>query len=100
MVDGIRKHVGQLDAARAGAARKDAVGVAKIAAGEANDGGAPAAGVLATFTRFGIATEAPVDTERTSAIRRAIAEGRYPIDYERLAERMMDLDLGLRSAGR
>ncbi len=36
---------------------------------------------------------APVDSARVSAIRAAIAEGRYPVDADRIAERMIALDL-------
>ena len=35
----------------------------------------------------------PVDTGRVAAIRSAIAEGRYPVDADRIAERMIALDL-------
>jgi negative regulator of flagellin synthesis FlgM len=35
----------------------------------------------------------PVDTGRVATIRSAIAEGRYPVDADRIAERMIALDL-------
>jgi len=35
----------------------------------------------------------PVDTARVASIRSAIAEGRYPVDADRIAERMIALDL-------
>jgi negative regulator of flagellin synthesis FlgM len=35
----------------------------------------------------------PVDAARVSAIRAAIAEGRYPVDADRIAESMIALDL-------
>jgi len=35
----------------------------------------------------------PIDTARVATIRSAIAEGRYPVDPERIAERMIALDL-------
>jgi len=35
----------------------------------------------------------PVDTARIATIRSAIAEGRYPVDADRIAERMIALDL-------
>jgi len=37
----------------------------------------------------------PIDAERIAAIRTAIAEGRYPVDADKIAERMMALDLPL-----
>lgn len=36
---------------------------------------------------------APVDMDKIAAIRTAIAEGRYPVDPEKIAQRMIDLDL-------
>lgn len=36
---------------------------------------------------------APVDTAKVEAVRAAIQSGRYPIDPERIARKMLDLDL-------
>jgi negative regulator of flagellin synthesis FlgM len=36
---------------------------------------------------------APVDTARIERIKAAIASGNYPVNPERIAERMVDLDL-------
>ena len=36
---------------------------------------------------------APVDAGKVAAIRAAIAEGRYPVDPQRIADRMIALDL-------
>jgi len=36
---------------------------------------------------------APVDSAKVAAIRTAIAEGRYPVDPDKIAERMIALDL-------
>jgi negative regulator of flagellin synthesis FlgM len=36
---------------------------------------------------------APVDSARVEAIRAAIRDGRYPVDPERIARRMLDFDL-------
>lgn len=35
----------------------------------------------------------PVDSAKVAAIRTAIAEGRYPVDADKIAERMIALDL-------
>jgi len=35
----------------------------------------------------------PVDSAKVARIRAAIAEGRYPVDADRIAERMIALDL-------
>jgi negative regulator of flagellin synthesis FlgM len=40
-----------------------------------------------------VASGPPVDTGRVASIRSAIAQGRYPIDPDRIAERMIALDL-------
>ena len=34
----------------------------------------------------------PVDTAKVESIRTAIREGRYPIDADRIAQRMLDID--------
>jgi negative regulator of flagellin synthesis FlgM len=47
---------------------------------------------------FGLgAGGAPVDSAKVAAIRAAIAEGRYPVDPHRIAERMIALDLPQRA---
>lgn len=37
---------------------------------------------------------APVDFDRIAAIKEAIAAGKYPVDAEKIADRMIALDLG------
>lgn len=39
----------------------------------------------------------PIDEAKVSAIRSAIAEGRYPVDADKIAERMIALDLPARA---
>ncbi|PZU57320.1 MAG: flagellar biosynthesis anti-sigma factor FlgM [Sphingobium sp.] len=39
---------------------------------------------------------APVDLDRIAAIKAAIASGNYPVDPQRIADRMVDLDLPVR----
>ena len=36
---------------------------------------------------------APVDLERISRVKQAISSGQYPVDPDKIAERMIDLDL-------
>ena len=40
---------------------------------------------------------APVDTSRVEAVKAAIREGRYPVDPDRIAARMLDFDFPRRS---
>lgn len=37
---------------------------------------------------------APIDFDRVAAIKDAIAQGKYPVDAEKIAESMIALDLG------
>lgn len=40
-----------------------------------------------------MASGAPIDSAKVAAVRAAIAEGRYPVDPEKIAARMIELDL-------
>lgn len=40
-----------------------------------------------------VAGGAPVDTAKVEAVRTAIRDGLYPLDPDRIAKRMLDLDL-------
>ena len=42
-----------------------------------------------------MAAGAPINSEKVAAIRAAIAEGRYPVDPQKIAASMMELDLPL-----
>ena len=42
-----------------------------------------------------MAAGAPVNSEKVAAIRAAIAEGRYPVDPQKIAASMLELDLPL-----
>jgi negative regulator of flagellin synthesis FlgM len=39
---------------------------------------------------------APIDTARIARIKQAIASGNYPVDPDKIAEKMLDLDLPIR----
>jgi negative regulator of flagellin synthesis FlgM len=86
MIDGIGKSgAGRIDLQR--------VGAQQPAAGAPVKGGAPspaAGGTVADLVNAG----PPVDGGKVSEIRQAIAEGRYAIDPERIAEAMIASDLG------
>ena len=90
MIDGVGKSgAGRIDSSR-GASQGALVG--RIAPGSSADRpGAVASAV------FGLAAEGPpVDSAKVAQIRAAIAEGRYPVDANRIAERMIALDLSPR----
>ncbi len=48
----------------------------------------------ATPIRAMAAEGAPVDFDKVLAIKEAIAAGKYPVDAEKIADRMIALDLG------
>jgi negative regulator of flagellin synthesis FlgM len=78
-------------------------GPGPIDLGRAEKGAAPApvanAGIRSGQSAvFGLVSGgAPVDSAKVAAIRTAIAEGRYPVDAGRIAERMIALDLPQRA---
>lgn len=63
--------------------------VAQVGAAAERPGGAPAGNAIADL----VAAGPPVDSAKVAAIRAAIAEGRYPVDPLKIAERMIALDL-------
>lgn len=89
MIDGIGKtgSAGRIDLARASLERSAATGKT----GDALSQDAVAA--PSTPAAEMAASGAPVDAAKVAAIRAAIAEGRYPVDPEKIAERMLALDL-------
>lgn len=90
MIDGIGNGIGRIGLNRPQADRSIAVGKAG-AVGSA--GPASPAGLIGEIASAG----APVDAEKVAAIRAAIAEGRYPVDADKITEKMLALDLPLKS---
>lgn len=92
MIDGVGKSgPGRIDAARGAGQGAPVGGVA-----EASAGGRQGAVASAVFDL--VAEGPPVDAAKVAQIRTAIAEGRYPVDADRIAERMIALDLPSRGA--
>ena len=90
MIDGVgNSGAGRVDIARQdkGAAPGSA-GATQQRAGSRSAEGAVKSEVLELVSR-----RAPVDTARVEAVRAAIREGRYPVDANRIAMRMLDTDL-------
>jgi negative regulator of flagellin synthesis FlgM len=86
MIDGVGKSgAGPIDLGRA----EKGAAPAPVANAGVRAGGGPVESAV-----FGLVSGgAPVDAFKVAAIRTAIAEGRYPVDADRIAERMIALDL-------
>jgi negative regulator of flagellin synthesis FlgM len=90
MIDGIGKSgSGRIDAQRSPIGQSAAAS-AVAGLGQTAGRSAAAGGVVAELVGQG----APVDTSKVAAIRQAIADGRYQIDPDRIADRMIAADLG------
>ena len=88
MIDGIGKAgSGRLELVRGSLDRAGAVAKAGDAAVQRNVGGPSSASSEMA------AAGAPVDAGKVAAIRAAIAEGRYPVDPDKIAKSMIELDL-------
>lgn len=86
MIDGVgKKLTGSLETLRAAETAK------AVPAGPGRPHGQ--AKVVESSVADLVAAGPPVDSEKVAMIRAAIAEGRYPVDADRIAERMIALDL-------
>ena len=89
MIDGIGKSgAGRIGLQQAGAGQAAAAAAAPAQA-SSRDRSAAVGGVVSELVALG----PPVDSDKVSAIRQAIAEGRYQLDPERIADRMIATDL-------
>ncbi len=88
MINGIGKvGAGRLEPTRGSVERTSEAGkTASVSSAAVAAGPSSPAGEMA-------AAGAPVDAEKVAAIRAAIAEGRYPVDPEKIARSMIELDL-------
>lgn len=95
MIDGISGRPAGLNGSSgpASAAGKLAQSVVKPDATDVSET-APRAELSALATAARDAAAAPVDTARVAEIRAAIANGTYKIDPEKIAAKMIELDLG------
>lgn len=90
MINGIGKGgTGRLELVRGSPERGASVGKSSEPLSQRNVFGASS--TVAEMASEG----APVDAGKIAAIRAAIAEGRYPVDPEKIAARMVELDLPL-----
>lgn len=89
MIDGIGKGVaGRIELSRSNAGQGAAAAAPAGTAGASGRSGGPG-GVVADLVALG----PPVDGDKVSALREAIAQGRYRADPEAIAERMIADDL-------
>ena len=90
MIDGVGKGgTGRIDLAR----QEKGAAVSSLK----SDGSRAPAGAVKSAVLDLVSGGAPVDSAKVEAIRSAIQSGRYPIDPDRIAQRMLDLDLPRRS---
>jgi len=89
--------VGKTGPGRIGAARGavEASSPAVATGGATTRGGA---GTVQSSVLSLVAEGPPIDSAKVDAIRAAISEGRYPVDADKIAERMIALDLPRREA--
>jgi negative regulator of flagellin synthesis FlgM len=87
------KSVGQGLSAAVDAAKLRESGPAKPIAPVAQETTPVAAATVATPASRMAAEGAPIDLARIQRVKQAIASGNYPVDPEKIAEKMLDLDL-------
>lgn len=95
MIDGIRQSLTYLEpGARKGSKADGSASVPRAGALAPATSGADA---FVDVTSASSGGAAPLDRARIDAIREAIRNNAYPIDFEQLADRMIDLDVNRRS---
>lgn len=96
MIDGISGRPAGLNGSsvRVGTAGTQSASVAKTGKAEGADEGAPRVELSALATAARDASAAPIDKARVAELRAAIANGSYTVDPEKIAAKMIDLDLG------
>lgn len=86
MIDGVGKGgTGRIDLSR----QEKGAAVSPLR----NDGSRASAGAVKSAVLDLVSGGAPVDSSKVEAVRAAIQGGRYPIDPDRIAQRMLDVDL-------
>ena len=94
MIDGIRQNLNYLEpGARKGS---KAEGAAASPRSVVSGSSAGVAGAFIDVTSASSGGAAPLDRTRIEAIRDAIRNNAYPVDFDQLAERMIDVDFNRR----
>ena len=86
MIDGVGKSGSEPDRARARTPSRAALGRRRRRSASRRQSRRASASAVSELVSAG----APVDSAKVAAIRAAIAEGRYPVDPDKIAERMID----------
>lgn len=90
MIDGIRQKLTYLEPGARKGAKADSSTLAPPPGQSAATTGA--AGAFIDVTSASSGGTAPLDQTRIEAIREAIRNNAYPVDFDQLAERMIDVD--------
>jgi flagellar biosynthesis anti-sigma factor FlgM len=93
MIDGLRAKLTQVDVASQRNAKAAAAGSSSASAPSSDSLFAEAATVEVSTARYsGQKVDAPIDRAKVDRIRDAIRNNSYPIDFQKLADRMIEVD--------
>jgi flagellar biosynthesis anti-sigma factor FlgM len=93
MIDGLRAKLTQVDVASQKSAKAAAAGSSAGSAPASESLFSEAATVEVTAARYsGHKVDAPIDRAKVDRIRDAIRNNSYPIDFQKLADRMIEVD--------
>ncbi len=90
MIDGIRQNLTYLEPGARKGVKAEGAAASPRSAASVSSGGVSGAFIDVTSANSGGA--APLDRTRIEAIRDAIRNNAYPVDFDQLAERMIDVD--------
>lgn len=91
------KSVGQVMSAAVEAAKLRESGQTKATAPTPREASPVVAETVATPASRMASEGAPIDMARIQRVKQAIASGNYPVDPDKIAEKMIDLDLPISS---
>jgi len=93
MIDGLRAKLTQVDVASQKTAKAAAAGTSTASSGPLEQLFAESATVEVSSARYsGQKADAPIDRSKVDRIREAIRNNSYPIDFQKLADRMIEVD--------
>jgi flagellar biosynthesis anti-sigma factor FlgM len=93
MIDGLRAKLTQVDVASQKNAKAATAGTSPASSGPIDQLFAESATVEVSSVRYsGQKAEAPIDRSKVDRIRDAIRNNSYPVDFQKLADRMLEVD--------